>query len=66
MTRIECGDIVNVSFNCSQYTLSPMARVINVPMELGASWIFECLDTGTVAHVSEGCTVVKLEVSDDA
>ena len=58
--HIKEGDVVNVNFNNSQYTLSRSAKVLHVPCATGDSWIFEDADTGYIHYVSEGCTISKL------
>jgi len=62
-THIEIGDHVSVNFNNSQYTLCPMAEVINKPCATGDSWVFKDLISKdeTIHYVSEGCTVTLLE-----
>ena len=56
---IEKGDIVNVSFNNSQYTLCSSAIVNYIPTATGDSWVFEDNNTGDIHYVSEGCTITK-------
>lgn len=56
---INIGDTVSVNFHGSQSTLCHRAEVIGVAGKDGV-WIFKDLDTNTVHHVSEPCTVSKV------
>ena len=62
---INIGDIVNVSFNNSQYTLCMRAMVLYKPFATGDSWHFKDMDTGKLHYVSEGCTITLLEEGTD-
>lgn len=55
--KIEVGDIVCVSFNNSQATLTSRAEVMYIPCATGDSWIFKDTNTGQIYYVSEGCTI---------
>lgn len=56
---IEIEDVVEVNINCALLTLSHKAKVLSMPVATGDSWVFECLETGKIIAVSEGCTVTK-------
>ena len=58
--QIKIGDVVRVSFNNSQFTLSSEAIVHAIPCATGDSWVFEEVTTKTVHYVSEGCTITLL------
>lgn len=57
--RIKEGDIVCVSFNNSQVTLSAAAIVVATPCAVGDSWVFRDTKTGFIHYVSEPCTISK-------
>ena len=59
------GDTVTVNFNGAMTTLCHRANVISKPSQTGESWIFEDLDNGNIHYVSEGCTVTKLNITDE-
>ena len=63
--KIIKGDIVEVNFHNSQYTLTHKGEVIYIPVATGDSWIIKCLVTGDVHHISEGCSIVKRRNSND-
>lgn len=61
MNLIQEGDHVAVNFMTAQYTLSSRAEVVHTPSATGDSWVFRDVATGAIHHVSEGCTITKLE-----
>ncbi len=61
VVRLREGDSVAVHFHGSQHTLCRRALLCNIPCATGDSWVFRDLDTGLLHHVSEGCTVTRLE-----
>jgi hypothetical protein len=58
------GDTVSVNFHNAQFTLCRIAEVIYKPVATGDSWIFLDIETGQLHHVSEGCTISKLSVTE--
>ena len=59
------GDIVNVSINNAQITISHRAKVLYLPCAPGDSWGFENMDNGDEIVISEGCTIIKKKESPD-
>lgn len=57
---IQQYDPVRVSFHGAQTTLCAYAMVLYMPCATGDSWVFQDLLSGTIHHVSEGCTVTRL------
>lgn len=57
--KIDVGDIVAVTFNNSQLTLSRHATVLFMPSGPGDCWGLRDDETGFVHYVSEGCTISK-------
>jgi len=57
---IGIGDRVQVDFNGAQITLCRDAEVIYKPQGIGDSWVFKGHDTGSIYHISEGCTITKI------
>ncbi len=62
--KIQQGDLVNVNFNNSQFTLCTNAKVLHIPQSTGDSWVFK--DTANIIYyISEGCTITKREIKND-
>lgn len=56
--QIKEGDLVAVTFNGAQLTLSVKAVVISCPYSKGDPWVI--LDERNRVHyISEGCTITK-------
>jgi len=59
--RINETDIVKIEICSINKVISNKAIVFNVPNATGDGWTVRDIETGTLMHISEGCTVTLLE-----
>ena len=58
--KIEIGDIVDINFHASQFTLCSDALVLKTPSDsLGGYWVVRESRTGQLHYVAEACTITK-------